>query len=186
MVSLRKVRMKCLGRKHPEVRMGIKREYFSHLLLDLKVYLDLNDEEFHNLCQIFAERCPINIFQGGQIDNIRDYVIHLQCRSPRKVIAKSIPLSVNISRVQKEASFPFNLNELFVEFADFKVTFLNKETNSSESEVLFASFDYLPETDDNKHYLAEDELEDFEYWLLEILEGSYRTLHFFNFFSWNV
>lgn len=157
--------MKCFGRKAPGVQKEIKRDYFSRLLLDLKVSLDLNDEEFHNLCGILVDQCPMNIFQGGKIDNLGDYVIHLECRSPKKVLAKALPLSITIDRVQKESSFPFNLNELFIEYADFKVSFLNKETHVQESEILSVSFDYWPNLKEKQTYLDENELEEFEYWL---------------------
>jgi len=180
MVSFRKVRMKCFKRKPRKVQNAIKREYFSRLLLDLKVDLDLTDEEFHNLCVILAERCPFDIFNGGKIDNLQDYVTHLECRSPKKVLGKSKQLSISIDRIQKESSFPFNLNELFIEYSNFKVSFLNKETKVRESEVLSASFDYWPEIGNNKQtYLNEDELETFEYWFLWLLESSNLELSIF-------
>ena len=165
MVSLRNFRMKCFKRKPQDVQKEIKKEYFLHLLTDLKVFLDLNDEEFHKLCQVFADLSTMNIFQGGVIDNLSDYVIRVPCRSSKKVLAKARPLSITINRVQKESSFPFNLNELFIEYADYTVDYHNKETNVHESEVLSASFDYWPGPADKHHYLGEDELEDFEYWL---------------------
>ena len=166
MVSLRNVRMKCFKRKPLEIQTAIKREYFSHLLLDLKVYLDFSDEEFHNLCAVLAGDCPLDIFNGGKIDNLSDYVIKLNCRFPKKVFEKSRQLSITIDRIQKESSFPFNLNEFFIEYADFRVSFLNKDTNVCESEVLTASFDYFPEPTSDQVYLDEEELETFEYWFL--------------------
>ena len=163
MVSIRNVRMKCFKRKPLELQTAIKVDCFSHLLLDLKVYLDFSDEEFHNLCAVLAADCPLDIFNGGKIDNLSDYVITFNCRFPKKVFEKSRQLSITIDRIQKESSFPFNLNELFIEYADFRVSFLNKDTNVCESEVLTVSFDYFPESTSDQVYLDEEELETFEY-----------------------
>lgn len=172
MVSLRKFRMKCFKRKPLEIQNAIKSDYYSRLLLDVKVDLDLNDEEFHNLCGILAERCPFDIFNGGKIDNLSDYVVNLDCRFPQKALEKSRQLSISIDRVQKESSFPFNLNELFIEYANFKVSFLNKDTKVCESEVLFAPFDYLPEYMCKQTYIDEEDLDTFEYWLSSVVESS--------------
>ena len=179
MVSLRNVRMKSFRRKPLKVQNVVKRDYFSRLLCDLKVYLDLSDDEMHELCKVLASRCPINIFQGGDINNLSDYVADLKCRFPKKVVEKSRPLLISINRVQKESSFPFNLNELFVEYADYKISFLNKETKTCESEVLSAFFDYWPDSEGEQSYLSEEDLETFEYWFLEILESSYLDSLFF-------
>ena len=170
MVSLRNVRMKCFKRKPLEIQNAIKSDYYSRLLLDVKVDLDLNDEEFHNLCGILAERCPLDIFNGGKIDNLSDYVVNLDCRFPQKALERSRRLSISIDRVQKESSFPFNLNELFIEYADFNVSFLNKDTKVCESEVVFASFDYIPEHM-CQAYIGEEDLDTFEYWLSFVLES---------------
>ena len=163
MVSLRNVRMKCFRRKPQRVQTAIKRDYFSRLLSDLKVYLDLTTEEMHNLCEVLATQCPMNIFQGGEIGNLGDYVENLKCRSPKKVLEKSKPLLISICRVQKESSFPFNLNELFVEYADYKISYLNRDTNVRESETLSAFLDYWPEPDSAQSYIDEEDLDSFEY-----------------------
>ena len=163
MVSLRNVRMKCFRRKPQRVQTAIKRDYFSRLLSDLKVYLDLTTEEMHNLCEVLATQCPMNIFQGGEIGNLGDYVENLKCRSPKKVLEKSKSLLISICRVQKESSFPFNLNELFVEYADYKISYLNRDTNVRESETLSAFLDYWPEPDSKQTYIDEEDLDSFEY-----------------------
>ena len=105
----------------------------------------------------------MDIFNGGKIDNLSDYVIKLNCRFPKKAFEKSRQLSITIDRIQKESSFPFNLNEFFIEYADFRVSFLNKDTNVCESEVLTASFDYFPEPTSEQVYLDEEEFETCEY-----------------------
>jgi hypothetical protein len=105
----------------------------------------------------------MNIFQGGEIGNLGDYVRNLKCRSPKKVLEKSKPLLISICRVQKESSFPFNLNELFVEYADYKISYLNRDTNVRESETLSAFLDYWPEPDSKQTYIDEEDLDSFEY-----------------------
>ena len=50
-----------------------------------------------------------------------------------------------------------------VEYAEFKVSFLNKDTKVCESEVLFAPFDYLPEYMCKQTYIEEEDLDTFEY-----------------------
>ena len=158
MVSLRNFRMKCFERRPLEEKKAIKVDFFSRLLNDLESELDLTNPEFHALCEILADKCSMNIFQGGDIDNVYLYTSLLKCRYPSKISQKAQDLSISIARLKKESMFPFNISELFFNEAEFRVKIIRKKPKMLiTDEVLSVFYEYWPVC--KQHYLGDEELE---------------------------
>jgi hypothetical protein len=159
MVNLRKFRMRLFEGKSLKEKMAVKIDFYSRLLNDLQADLNLTDSEFHSLCEVLADKCSLDIFQGGKIDNLELYATLLKCCYPSKVIERSKNLSISITRVKKQLIFPLNISELFINQAEFKVEIHRLKPNMVlTNEVLSVFYEYWPPCD-KPHYFDDEELE---------------------------
>ena len=168
MVNLRKFRMRLFEGKSLKEKMAVKIDFYSRLLNDLQADLNLTDSEFHSLCEVLADKCSLNIFQGGKIDNLELYATLLKCSYPSKVIEKSKNLSINITRVKNQSIFPLNIPELFINQAEFKVEILRlKPKMVLTNEVLTVFYDYWPPCE-KQQYFDDEDLEMYWLWIYSL------------------
>ena len=168
MVNLRKLRMRLFESKSLKEKMAVKVDFYSRLLNDLQTDLNLTDSEFHNLCEVFADKCSLNIFQGGKIDNLELYATLIKSSYPSKVIEESKNLSISITRVKKQSVFPFNIPELFINEAEFKVEILRlKPKMVLTNEVLTVFYDYWPPCE-KQQYFDDEDLEMYWLWIYSL------------------
>lgn len=168
MVNLRKFRMRLFEGKSLKEKMAVKIDFYSRLLNDLQADLNLTDSEFHSLCEVLADKCSLDIFQGGKIDNLELYATLLKCCYPSKVIERSKNLSISITRVKKQLIFPLNISELFINQAEFKVEIHRLKPNMVlTNEVLSVFYEYWPPCD-KPHYFDDEELEMYWLWIYSL------------------
>jgi len=168
MVNLRKLRMRLFESKSLKEKMAVKVDFYSRLLNDLQTDLNLTDSEFHNLCEVFADKCSLNIFQGGKIDNLELYATLIKSSYPSKVIEESKNLSISITRVKKQSVFPFNIPELFINEAEFRVEILRlKPKMVLTNEVLTVFYDYWPPCE-KQQYFDDEDLEMYWLWIYSL------------------
>lgn len=168
MVNLRKLRMRLFESKSLKEKMAVKVDFYSRLLNDLQTDLNLTDSEFHNLCEVFADKCSLNIFQGGKIDNLELYATLIKSSYPSKVIEKSKNLSISITRVKNQSIFPLNIPELFINQAEFKVEILRlKPKMVLTNEVLTVFYDYWPPCE-KQQYFDDEDLEMYWLWIYSL------------------